>query len=246
MIDHDQSQVGDRFLRCIMDDPKQEEKRGIMDSALDSELSAMMEASNVTAGSIVDEKTRIAHALTGGYVNWLRENVNSLLPTINVLQEAKERCKDLAELVADLRARPIEEKIKREHYDTKELPTRLSKQNIRLAMHLAVVLNKKTIDKEVLNIVRKVALDTACGHSLKVVSYLCQRNPRTPSLSYQFSGGLGTQTLSMKLQMSVEKTEAYLSFLQRIGVLSMQKKGKSDMWILTDRLVDMYTRIMKD
>lgn len=247
LMDTDQSRLGDRFLRVIINDPSEEEKRAIMRSAIRSELMAMVDTSNGTAGSILDPKMRRAHALTGGYVDYLRANVESELAIINagISDEVIDRCRDMAELSADLRARPNEDKRKVEVHDTKEMPTRLARQNIRLAAHLAVVLNKRTVDEEVLRIVLKVALDTAHGHSLNIVRWLCSPNPRDADRAlHQECGGIGPETLAAWCCMSKDRMERYLMFLRKIDVLLLNPKPQTNgLWMLTDRVYNLYMRI---
>lgn len=245
IMDTDQASMGDRFLRFIIPDPDTEdEKRNIMRAALRSERAAMMEQANGTAGSVVDSKMRIAHALTGGYVDWLRVHTEELLPNIDVPISAEDHCIDLAELSADLRARPNEDKRKREVHNSKELPTRLARQNIRLATCLAVVFNKKLVDSDVLRIVRKVALDTAHGHSLNIVRWLCSPNYKAGGRSYQECGGLTIETLSMWSNMSTERLHNYLMFLRDIGVLEWRNaRQSSGMWVLTERTYNLYWRV---
>lgn len=245
MMDHDQSHLGDRFLRLIISDPSEDEKRDILRSALRSERVAMLESANGTAGSIVDPKTRTAHALTGGYVDWLRAHVEEKLTSVEISAENEERCLDLAELSADLRARPNEDKRKKDTHDTKELPTRLARQNIRLATCLAVVFNKRVVDSDVMRIVRKVALDTAFGHSLNIVQWLCGNNPRISGVNYQDSGGLGPEMLTAWLHMPPDRAVNYLLFLRRIGVLVLKRTSSGDLWLLTERVYNLYQQIMR-
>lgn len=246
IMDCDQSQLGDRFLRLIIGDPGEDEKRAIIRSALRSERVAMLEQANGTADSIVEPKMRLAHALTGGYVDWLRANIDERLPLVDVSESVEDYCMDLAELAADLRARPNSDTRKVEHNDSKELPTRLARQNIRLASCLAVVLNKTLVDTEVLRIVRKVALDTAAGHSLNLVQWLSRVNPRDiNSRSHQECGGVGMDTLAVWSNMTAERMSKYLMFLRKIGVMNWRHDSRSGgMWVLTDRMCDLYTRIM--
>lgn len=249
LMDTDQSRLGDRFLRVIISDPEESEKRAILRSALKSERVAMLGQGNGTAGSIIDPRTRKAHALTGGYVDWLRANVEEQLPMVEVSPEAEEKCIDLAELSADLRARPNEDKRKKESHDCKELPTRLARQNIRLAAHLAVVFNKKEIDSDILRILRKVALDTAHGHSLNIVQWLCTINPRilSKTITYQMCGGLSSKILESWLNMREDRASNYLNFLRKIDVLELRKPtGTSGLWALTSRVQDLYQRVMGD
>lgn len=245
MMDHDQSHLGDRFIRFMISDPSDDEKRMILRKALRSERVAMLESANGTAGSVVDPKTRRAHALTGGYVDWLRANVEEELARVDVPVAAEDYCIDLAELSADLRARPNEDRRKVEVHDSKELPTRLARQNIRLASCLAVVLNRRLVDADVLRIVRKVALDTAAGHSLNIVRWLCSPNPRAEHLLYQESGGLMLGILGTWTGMTPERLERYLAFLRKIDVLHLQESGQSrGAWRLTERAYSLYLRVM--
>ena len=245
MMDQDQSQLGDRFLRFMISDPPEDERRSILRKALQSERVALLESTNGDAGSVVDPKTRLAQSLTGGYVDWLRAHVEEELAKVEVSESAGEYCIDLAELSADMRARPNEDKRKLDSHDGKELPTRLARQNVRMASCLAVVLNKRSVDEDVLRIVRKVALDTAAGHSLNVVQWLCSPNPKAGYVPYQECGGLMTKSLQMWLAMTAERAEKYTSFLRKIGVLLWREVPQSDgAWVLTDRVYNLYTRVM--
>lgn len=246
MADYDQSQLGDRFLRFKINDPDHNERREIARSALKSERSAMIDRANNSAGSVVDAKTRLAHSLTGGYVDWLRANIEDKLPKVGISQEAEDYCIDLAELAADLRARPTESKRSIDSHDGKELPTRLARQNIRLASCLAVVLNQYSVGSDVLRIARKVALDTAHGHSLDIVQWLSSPNPKASDSTYQESGGLGIKTLQTWTMMSSDRLQRYLTFLRNIDVLQWKQcKHTGGAWVLTDRVYNLYLRIMR-
>lgn len=252
MLDHDQSQLGDRFLRFIIGDPYEDETREISRRALRSERAAMLETANCTSGSTVDPKTRRAHALTGGYVDWLRANVEEQLARVDVPEYAEDYCIDLAQLAADLRARPVDDRKKStEVHPSKELPTRLARQNVRLASCLAVVLNKAVVDAEVLHIVRKVALDTSVGNSLNIVRWMCSPNPKVEGRTYQECGGIQAITLggwcSMTQGGNTERIHRYLAFLRDIGVLELRESTRSSLpeaWALTGRMLELYTKIV--
>lgn len=246
MMDHDQSQLGDRFMRYIIGDPTGDEKRSIVRAALRSERAALVETANGAASSIFDPKIRRAHGLTGGYVDWLRANAEDKLACVDVPIAAEDYCIDLAELSADLRARPNEDKRRLETHDTKELPTRLARQNIRLATCLAVVFNRTIVDANVLRIVRKVALDTAFGHSRNIVEWLCSPNPKADYAPYQEAGGLQNQALRGWTGMSEERLSKYLGFLRKIDVLELREvRQMGSAWVLTNRVYDLYRRINK-
>lgn len=247
MVDHDQSQLGDRFLRYVISDPDESEKRAITRRAIRSERSALVETANATSGSLLDSDTRRAYALTGGYVDWLRVNAEKELLTIQVPEWVEECCIDLAEFSADMRARPTWEdrnKSPSEANECKELPTRLARQFMRLASCLAVVLNRREVDPGILRIVRKVALDTAAGHTLNMVGWLCSPNPRGEGRSYQECGGLMLGILEQWTGMRVEVLHKYLTFLRKIGVLEwVEVRGSKGSWILTERVYNLYLGI---
>jgi hypothetical protein len=248
MMDHDQSQLGDRFMRFILSDPDDNDSRLISRRALQLERLAMVEQSNCMAGSIVDPCTRLAYALTGGYIDWLRENVEGRLGQLQVSEEAEEYCLDLAELSAYLRARPQKPnrwtKELPEAHDYKELPTRLARQNIRLASCLAVVLNKSLVDGDILRIIKRVALDTACGYSRNIVEWMCAPNPRMPGKIYQECGGLPSNVLAEWVGMGTDRLTLYLNFLRKIGVLDFKHVPQTNgFWMLTQRVYDLYRRV---
>ena len=249
MMDHDQSQLGDRFIRYILSDPDEIEKREIARRALQLERIAILEISNCSAGSITDPKTRFAHAITGGYVDWLRAHVEEELGKVDIPEAVEDYCIDLAELSSDLRARPQQHSRRQdevvESHDYKELPTRLARQNIRLASCLAVVLNKRTVDSDILRIIRKVALDTAAGHSINIVQWLCSPNPKAGDRLYQECGGLMLGILETWTGMPVERLQKYLKFLRKIDVLEWREVRQSNgVWVLTERVYSLYLRVM--
>jgi hypothetical protein len=248
MMDHDQSQLGDRFIRYILLDPDEVEKREIARRALQLERIALMESANCLPGSVTDPKTRFAHALTGGYVDWLRANIEDKITSVDVPRSAEDYCIDLAELSADLRARPQpsarKDKEIVESHEYKEMPTRLARQNVRLAICLAVVLNRRLVDVDVLRIIRKVALDTAAGHSLNIVRWLCSPNPKADYALYQECGGLLNTVLEGWTGMSKDRIEKYLAFLRKIGVVEWREVRQSyGAWFLTERVYSLYRRV---
>ncbi len=248
----DQSQLGDRFIRIIINEPNEHEKRDILRSAIRSEMDAMVETSNGTSGGIVDERTRKAYSLTGGYIDWLRANAEEKVKEVRANMEEwhEDICIDLADLSADLRARPTA----RGKWQTptfeleghKELPTRLARQNMRLASHLAVVLNKEAVDVEVLKIVRKVALDTAHGHSKNIASWLMSHNTEEKGgKSHQDHGGIHESRIISWCDVKADVMIDYLLFLRKIGVLEMRKtEFQGTKWMLTDRVHELYLRVM--
>lgn len=247
LMDRDQSRLGDRFLRIRIEQPSEEDKQAILMRALNNELSAMTERSNGTESSIIPPKLRRAYALTGGYVDWLRSNVEERVAEVerNMLTSYKQQCVDLGILTAEMRARPNMDPKKTETFPTKELPTRLVAQLGRLAGHLAVVMNKDSVDREVMRVVRKVAIDTAHGHTLNIVTWMCTRNPTAPEFTYQESGGIPEKRIAVWCGFTADKASNYLLFLKKIGVARCEFLPQGgNVWTLSERVYKLYLKVM--
>lgn len=250
LMDKDQSRLGDRFLRIRIEQPDEETKQSILLRALRNERKAVIETANGTESSIIPPKLRKAYAITGGYVDWLRANIEEKISEVerNISEHIERLCVDMAILTADMRARPNNDAKKTETFPTKELPSRLVSQLGRLAMCAAVVMNKQEVDSEVMRIVRKVALDTAHGHTLNIVQWMCCHNPRSnpPGKTYHETGGISEKTLAVWCNMTVEKVSSYLMFLRKIGVVEIKQSQAGSLWALTDRMYRLYMRVMRE
>lgn len=247
ILDRDQSRLGDRFLKVRIEQPDEEVKQAILLRAIRNEIRAVVESSNGTAASIIPPELRKAYALTGGYVDWLFANAEEKLQEVacNMTEDVELKCANLAMLVAEMRARPNMDPKKLETFHGKELPTRLVSQITRLAACTAVVLNKPTIDKEVMHVVRKVALDTAYGHSLNIVVWMCTRDPGSPDRTYQETGGISEKNLALWCNMSLSNMYSYLTFLRKIGVVKYDRYAHAGVsWTLTDRVYELYLNVM--
>jgi hypothetical protein len=116
---------------------------------------------------------------------------------------------------------------------------RLVAQMLRLAMFLAVVLNRETVDREVMRRVKRCALDTAHGRSMKITEYL---HPRRK--------GAHLKALSAKLCESEYNTRKLLIFMRRIGaleyVLPTKVAGVSGhpVWRMTSEFRTIYEGVM--
>jgi hypothetical protein len=248
MMDKDQSRLGDRFIRIRIESPTEYTKRAILLRSLRNERQAMRETSDGTEASIIPPRLRHAYAVTGGFVDWLRANIDRKIGAIDMDEEAEYLLCDMAALVSDLRARPNMDPRKYETHHSKEMGSRLAGQFGRLATCLAVVLGKEVVDREVLRIIRRVAFDTGYGHTLNIVRLLCQVNPKTgDGRTYQECGGLAGQTLANWMNVTPERAENYAGFLRRIDVLDLYEGPHGgNGWVLTPRVHDLYRRVLED
>lgn len=244
LLDRDQSRVGDRFLKIWIEHPGDGETRAITSEAFDAEIAAVAETAGGAGAASVEPRMRKALALTGGYVDWLRANIADKLSEISVGESEKHAIMTMAELVADMRARPNSDPKKLETVDNKELPTRLTRQLARLSVCLAVVLGRRGLDDEVMRRVRKVALDTAKGRTMDIARWLLATD-RSTGRSFQESGGLMASTLSVFMAVPEERLAMYLAFLRKIAVVDLVRSPQSHgRWKLTARFMRLYHTVV--
>ena len=110
-------------------------------------------------------------------------------------------------------------------------------QHTRLAKCLAIVMNKSTVDEEVMRRVTKVALDTARGKTLQMSDHL-----------YRSHDGLEIRSLALNTNTTEDETRKLLRFLRHIGVTELGEAPKTGMskqprWKLTERLRRLYGEI---
>jgi hypothetical protein len=178
-----------------------------------------------------------AMQLTGGYVKYLRDNASELMASIQTPESALKRCINLGKFVAYMRARPS--KLQDENVE-REFAARLVSQQLRLAKFLAVVLNRKIVDDEVLRRTTAVALDTARGTTMQIAKYLHM---------YQ-SKGLTPDTLLRFTNQTPERTKSLLRFLRMIGAVEVftdtVAKGLvgKPKWRLTPRVYKLYNDVV--
>ena len=240
LLEFDQSHLGDRFLRVCIDKPDEEEMERIADSVCFSAMRSVRKTSNCQAASQLDEPMARAYQLTGGYVDYLRGNAERLLMEVDSDERfVANYCRNLGYFTSDLRAKPNLDP-KRDVEATKEMPTRLMHQYIRMAFCLAVVLNKKKIDLEVLEKVKKIALDSSLGTSLKMVRLLHKAG----------RAGMASRGLEISLQEPAVKISTYLTFLRNIGVAELTSAtnysgyANHPLWRLTPRMENLYQDVL--
>ena len=240
MVDRRQASLGDRFLRVYVDEPDADTKRRILRKVGMTELDAMMVESNCSPESGVPPRLLRAYQLTGGYVDWLRANAT---PRLRALRYDPEHlldwCTTRADFVAHMRSCPPDLHFGREpdYHATKELPSRLQGQFVRLAMHLAVALQRPGPDAAVLRIVRRVALDTAKGRALNMTERLAAAGP----------DGICPDTLAHKARESdPNKVKRWLAHMGKVGVVARlpgAAPGMPQKWSLTPHMTQLYTEV---
>jgi hypothetical protein len=181
----------------------------------------------------------LAMQLTGGYAEYLRKHSSRLLDELPVMTDRQNKqIYHLGHFVAHMRARPSN---KQKETKGREMSARLCLQLRKLAYCLAVVLNKKEVDDEVMRRVRKVALDTSRGRTLDICRELYEEG----------EDGLELRHLATAVNQKMEECRQYMAFLREktIGVAELavhRGKASRSHWKLTDKIRKLYKEIVVD
>lgn len=233
----DDSELGERFLDCIVVDeidPDLEDEIGwrVINRAI---REVCHEADGRPDTQESPELTR-AKQLTGGYIEWLRTDTEAKVSSVEMSDEAMKTCQQLAVFISYMRSRPSR---RQEEKAQRELSFRLISQIGRLAMCLAVVLNRRSVDAEVMRRVKQVALDTARGRTIKIAKHLYEAG----------DVGMEVRAISLLTGEPELKEAAMLRHLRKIkaveafrtyqhGVSSRQR------WRLSPRLMELWEQVM--
>lgn len=235
----DTSELGERFLDCvIMDRIDEDLEEDVLWRVADRADENMGIEADGKVENQYEPELVTAMQLTGGYVEYLRENATELLKGVTISRKYKKSCIRLGQFIAYMRARPAgrgQEKSER------EFGARLVNQLVRLAKCLAVVLNKSEVDDKVINRVREVSLDTARGQTLEMAAHLYDMNKT------------GSEVIGVALAISrgPASTAKLLWFLREIGVVDRSRKKTKGVtqtwkWRLTDTLYKLYEEVLGD
>lgn len=233
----DSSELGERFLDSVVIediDPVQER-----DVALRVAFRAASEVGMIADGKLDTQDSPemvLAKRLTGGYIDWLKENVHRKVAEIPDEEETMLRIVEMATFISYLRARPSD---RQKEKAQREMCYRLTSQLVRLAKMLAVVLNRPSIDEEILRRVNRVALDTARGRTLEIVH--CLRAAK--------EAGLVLGSVALYTGHAEDEEKQLLKFLRKIGVVETYSPkltgGLSNRpkWRLTSTLAKLYDSV---
>ncbi len=236
----DSSELGERFVDCvIMEGIDDELEDDILWRVVNRSYRNMGIESNGKPESQNDVEMTRAMQLTGGYVDYLHANAQHVMTSIVPSDISLRKCTRLGKFVSYARARPSK---KQDESADRELAARLTSQMIRLAMCMAVVLNKNELDVEVMRRVKQVALDTARGRTLRIMENLYKVGVEGATIGAISSNTLQTEDTERRL----------LKFLRQIGAVENYGKkilGSTNTRIhykLTSKMYNLYTEVMED
>lgn len=232
----DQSELGERFLSCIImegiDDEFEDDV--LLRVAHRAEQSVCMEADGKIENQQTPEMTNVMQ-LTGGYVQYLRENATALLSMVAMTDQAKHDCTRLGKFVAMMRARPSG---RQDEVAEREFAARLVSQHVRLAKCIAAVMNRKTVDEVVMARVSQISMDTANGQTLNIVRLIAEHQKE----------GMAPEGISAFLGRGGDKVRILLRFLRHIQVLETFHKIKGGVqgkirWRLTKKMFTLLEEV---
>jgi hypothetical protein len=240
----DQSELGQRFLDCvIMDHIDEDLERAInlrkgYQAVRNMGIETNGDMSSHDSIEMVEMKR-----IVGGYVEHLRDNPAATLRNIDYSDDYLLRTSNYAKFIAMLRARPS---IKQDEHDSREMSTRLMSQLTRLAMCTAYVINSKTVDAETMRRVNRTTMDTARGKTLDIVKLL-HEEPK----------GLEPKTVVLSTAGEDAKTRHLLKFMHRIKIaetfqpIRMLKGGGKQKtggirYRLTESMRELYDEVTRE
>lgn len=233
----DSSDLGARFIDVIvMEFIDKDHERKVMLRVIEDAFNSTSVKCNGTASSQDLPRNVEAKRLTSGYINYLRENAQGIADAIKqkVSSDVKIRVYDLARFVSFMRARPSDKVETLE----RELPSRLGSQLSRLAMFLAVVMNKDDVDDDVMNRVSQVAIDTGKGKTLDIARHLYeQQDNEEISLDYK--------SVATLIARNEDQTLSYLQFLTRIRAVDAVKIKRYGVYRTEYRLTTELRRLYR-
>ncbi len=244
----DRSELGQRFLICkVMDGIDGDVEDMVLERKANEEFDRYQKQGD-TDGVARGDGPELLHAklLTGGYVDYLRKHAFELMRQVRPTDLAKRKCVQLAKFISFMRARPS---LSQEELTEREFGARLLSQVVRLAVCLAVVMNKTEIDDEVMSRVRKVALDTANGRTLEVAAFLYTHTAYTnPHLKIQ-QDGIDLRTLAKLMTETETKIKPLVKFMRQIRAVESYEHSKTAngtrvRWRLTKELAVLYRDLL--
>jgi len=240
--------LGERFLDCeIM--TKDQDTTPYLQRAMSNTYSKITQGMLANTPDNDDNEVRedsseglFLQQVTYGFLKHLKESLPQLRPPI-LPKEVEGTLGALATFLAYMRAR-----VRRDGYDLAyrpraELPTRIASQLVKLAVCIAIVLGKETIDDEVLRIVRDRVLDTSVGFQLDVAKALIDKEE-----------GLSVRQICVAVNLPETNVRRLLNDLQEFNIVERyQKSNKSGqrgrdmhLWVLTEGLSEIYKAAFLD
>ncbi len=235
--------LGDRFLDCEI--LGSESTKPYLDRAVDNTYANVV-GSMLALGKEEDEdneakdgdKFRHLKRATIGLIRHFKETLATIPPPSFPPKNA-ETLKALGQLLSYMRAKVRREGDVLAYRPRVELATRLVSQLVKLAVCLAIVRGKQSIDGEILRILRKVTLDTATGFTLEITGLLHANRQ-----------GLSASQIGHAISLSETSVKRNLADMLELGIARRVSKPNrsgirgrhNHLWIITDTVRDLWSK----
>lgn len=237
----DASELGERQLDCVIADGINEELENDIALRKINQVRNYRAEANGKVESTVEPGMAQAMRLTGGYIAYLRENAIRLYSRVRMSDETAHTITRLAKFVAFMRARPSK---KQDESEGREMSARLVSQLGKLALCLAVVLGKDSVDDTVMAQVRQIALDTARGRTLNLIQYLAAKGEEGSCLT----------AIAVSHGRDEAKEKVLLNFLKGLKAVKLRQDEvipgsgvyEEPRWVLTDGMTRLYQEVCAD
>lgn len=234
MLSAKQSLLGDRFLKVFIDRPDDEESRRILKKVFRDQWHNT--ALKAEGGNQIGELKQEAYQRTAGYAEYLRENADRL-DDIRITTAQEDLILHMAIFIARMRARPSKsEEIEPEE----ELASRLMGQLGRITRCLTMVINRDSVDSEVLRRVRKLAIHSSRGIVLEMVRIIYESDQKF----------VPVKVLELYMDRDRKYLETMLKFMRKLNIVKLntddmkvKKRTSRPLWGLTDDTRELFEQV---
>jgi len=261
ILRHSHSHLGERFLLCDLTDEvhgSYKHVKRIFSSFLTSLQASYPQLSQANDDTTIkylppDRKLRIKRACIG-FLDHLHRDMQTCAPPDYPL-EFQERVVKMSQFIAKIRGKVSRDKFQGNdviYVPRAEVAGRLSEQLGKLSMCLCHVYGKRSVDHEILDIIAKIASDTARGFNLDIVNQimLAHNDRKNPLCNLGLDKNQIAQRLDMVIQPgTVEKRLKDLRLLKvvdnvKIGNNSNSNGRHKHLWCVRPQVRDMWNHLI--
>jgi predicted transcriptional regulator len=233
--------LGERFLDCEIFDV--EDTRPYLESARRNTMATLggFFAKGATSkpdnDTIKPETLAVVKAATVGYLQTLFSTAHTKqMPTMP--DTTASVIDNMGQLLSYMRAKPQREGHDLSYRPRPELGTRLVSQFTKLGVCLAIVLDKPTIDDEIVKLIRNRFRDTARGFRLEIVQALMKRRKSGMSV-FQLHRHMNLPETTIRNIIREMQELDMVTRIERPNNSGIRGRNRH-MWQLKDFLVELY------
>ena len=249
--------LGSRYVDIIAQADDEQSEEDIVMAAIMNESQSLQQQSGSQDG---ERKSKIADKVAPYVEGFLQHKFQVWRETTlePISPEQAEVIRALGYLVSESRAKPRRTKQGELAYRAeKELPTRISQHLVRLSKFLSLLINNSPpllINSEIMDILRRVATDTASGFQYDILStiYSSQRNGVPRKGVPKKTGGISREQISTQSKIAMTNLHYILKDMQELDQVtyepdkskSVSGKGRAAyFYYLPERIVKLFDKV---